>query len=112
MNPQPSPQIAPATVLAQLLTEHPDLPRLFWTISPDGWLSGSLYRDDVDARAAMARLVAVLGGTPDELRRDAEADETGTERFSTVLGATWRGVSFYLSMGCDATAVDLPAVAS
>lgn len=99
------PQLAPAMAQALLLAQHPDLPRLFWSLSPDGHLSGSLHRADVDARAVMARYVEVLGGSPREYRH---VNEDGTEGFSTVLVAAWRGVEFCLSAGCDAAVVDLP----
>ncbi|WP_153183240.1 hypothetical protein [Streptomyces sp. E5N91] len=98
-------QLSPATALVQLLSEHPELPGLFWSISPDGWFSGGLHEDDVDARAVMAQYVVVLGGKPTEMRRPAQPDETGPERYATILQATWRDVPFYLSMGCNAAAL-------
>lgn len=96
--------ISAATALAQLLTEHPELPLLHWTVAPSGWWSGSKY-NGFDARAAMAAFVAVVGGTPHEMRRPAREGEPGEETFATVLNARWRDVDLYLSMGCDAALV-------
>jgi hypothetical protein len=96
-------QLSAATALLQLLTEHPELPVLGWTINPTGWWSGAKYDDaGFDARAAMAAFVAVVGGEPHEMRRPADENEAGEERFATVLNARWRDVDLYLSMGCDA----------
>jgi hypothetical protein len=100
-----STQISAATTLVQLLTENPELPRLRWTINPDGWFCGSLYEDHVDARTAMAQFAAVLGGEPNGFRRPSEDGESGSERFSTVLTVTWRDVRVHLAMGCDAAFV-------
>lgn len=97
-------QLSAATALAQLLTEHPELPVLHWTVGASGWWSGSKY-NDFDARAAMAAFVAVVGGKPFEMRRPAEDGEPGAETFSTILNARWRDVGLYLSMGCDAALV-------
>lgn len=97
-------QLSAATALAQLLTEHPELPVLSWTVNPTGWWAGAKY-DGFDARAAMAAFVAVVGGEPYEMRRPATEDEPGEERFSTILNARWRDVGLYLSMGCDAALV-------
>ncbi|MET8978498.1 hypothetical protein ABZX85_23060 [Streptomyces sp. NPDC004539] len=105
-----TPQSA-ALALAQLLAEYPSLPSLHWSVSPSGWWCGSKY-NDFDARAAMAEFVAVVGGTPFEMRQPAKEDEPGEETFSTILNARWRDVDLYLSMGCDAALVaDVEAVA-
>lgn len=101
----PNPQLGPATALVQLLTEHPELPEMFWTFNPGGWWSGSLHEATIDARAVMAQFVAVVGGEPHEMTRPAKEDESGTERFSTVLHVTWRDVHLYLSMSCDAASL-------
>lgn len=80
-------QLSAATALAQLLTEHPDLPTASWSIGsilPD--LHGCVY----DGMEALAAYAEVLGGSV------RAAQETFTLRGKQVrrhvLCARWRDV--------------------
>lgn len=96
MSHKPIPQLAPAMALVQLISEHPGLPPLSWSLSRSGWLSGAYYPEDADPRPVMAAYVKVLGGVVQESRYADDAHR----RFSVILNAAWRDVDFYLSMGC------------
>jgi hypothetical protein len=88
-----STQLSAATALAQLLTEHPELPTAAWSIGsviPD--LHGSVY-DGIDSIAAYAD---VLGGSI------SAAQETFTLRGRQVrrhvLSTVWRDVPVEVSV--------------
>jgi hypothetical protein len=102
----PNPQAGPALALAQLLTEHPELPRLNWSITKDGHLSGSSFRDDEDVRPVIAAHQHVMGGRVGELRYVPK--DTGAEAYTSYLMATWRDVRFHLSVGCPVSALVEP----
>lgn len=102
MKPNPSPQTGPATALAQLLTEHPELQRIRWSLEQDGMLLGTAMYLDVDVRPVMAAFAEVLGGTPYE--STFTQDEDG-ERFSSYLSTVWRDVLLSVTLGCPAELV-------
>ncbi|MFD8866072.1 hypothetical protein ACFV1F_17135 [Streptomyces sp. NPDC059590] len=90
---QPSSQIAPAAALGQLLQEHPELPKLEWSIPRNhGVLKGSLYADDHPFEVLRA-YADVLGGS---IRPDtglgADFESAGLRRRVHRLTATWRDV--------------------
>jgi hypothetical protein len=95
-----SPQRGPADALAELIRDHPELPHMFWTISPDGHLTGSAYGVEwVDPVAA--EFVAVLGGVPYEHEYKGASD--GRVRPALHLNACWRDVEFHITVvGCPA----------
>lgn len=95
MSTQVNPQAGPAIVLAQLLTEHPELHRLGWRLSPNGGLIGSDMRMDADPRPVMAEFIAVLGGKPLDVL-------TSAGDFASWLPTAWRDVQVSISLGCPA----------
>ena len=78
-------QLEPALALVQLLTLHPELPRMTWTVSPhvDGLL-GCMSDAPTDS---MDRAVASLGGEPHEPWLNRK-----TGRVSQVLNVVWQDV--------------------
>lgn len=82
---QHDPQLGPALALVQLLTLHPELPRVDWTVSSDAeGLTGTL----LDAPAgAMDAFVAALDGEAHEPWMNPK-----TGRVSRVLDATFQDV--------------------
>jgi hypothetical protein len=61
----PNKQLGPVLALQALLTEHPELPPLSWTVDPHGTLTG--YGHDyhgIDVRQALAAYADLLGGWP------------------------------------------------
>lgn len=95
-----SPQQSPATALAQLIAEHPELPHMFWTITPDGHLTGSTYGVD-DAGSIVRQVAAVLGGAP--YSHDYTGASDGRVRPSQHLNTRWRDVEFHITVvGCPA----------
>nr|WP_202447245.1 hypothetical protein [Streptomyces sp. SID5468] len=96
--------------LAQLLAEHPELPRLYWTITPDGHaVLGSLHPTDVTVASILPAYQRVLGGTLSELGYHSRTSDT--DMYSATLNAVWRDARFDLSTGCPAALVtDRPAV--
>jgi hypothetical protein len=97
LNTKVIPQLGPATALVQLLTEHPELQRLRWSISPDGHLSGSAMTMAEDPRPAMAAYAAALGGKHMEFW---PTDASVQQMFSIWLHVAWRDVELSLWMGC------------
>lgn len=97
MSSHPIEQVGPALALAQLLTEHPELHKLRWSLSPDGHLSGSHMTMAEDPRPAMAAYTAALGGTAMEFW---PMDASEHQMFSIYLPVTWRDVELSLWMGC------------
>jgi hypothetical protein len=90
--PTPPAQLSPAIALAQLLTENPHLPALYWDIRLDGVLNGHLWVDD--SRAASAAYRATLGidyvlTTPYSLR--------GVPVVGESMRTVWRDVVIQLS---------------
>lgn len=100
MSPNRNEQAGPAIALVQLLMENPGLPGLFWTIHPDGYLSGAISQTDIDVRPVLAAYQGPLGGTIRELRYTRK--ETGVEWYSAILDVVWRDIRFRLSVGCPA----------
>ncbi|MEC3993957.1 hypothetical protein VSR01_10550 [Actinacidiphila sp. DG2A-62] len=105
MNTNRSPQTGPATALAQLLSEHPELPPIRWSLCPDGLLMGSAMRLETDARPVMAEFVAVLGGAPVEA---TSSSVQGDLIFSSWLHTTWRDVPLSVTLGCAAELASAP----
>lgn len=94
MSTKPSPQIAPATALGQLLQEHPELPQLEWSIPrTHGVLRGVLYADDHPFEVLRA-YAEVLGGAirPGTGPGD-EFESCGLRRRVHRLTTTWRDVT-------------------
>lgn len=91
----PNPQHGPALALAELITEHPELPRLTWSMTSCGHLSGSKFDlPDVDAAARL--FVAVLGGTPLVSRH---VSARGVPQVSFRLWPVWRDVQVFITLG-------------
>lgn len=86
-----TPQAGPAMVLAQLLTEHPELPHLEWGLYPDGLLRGALF-GDTDVRGVLGAYQEVLGGTVHATRYE----HAGAVRYREYLTVTWRDVQLTL----------------
>lgn len=90
-----NPQAGPAIALAWLLTDHPDLLPLRWSVSPDGFLAGSAMDLPCDPRPLMDAFVAVLGGRPQTVW---SADGS----CSSWLPTRWRDVELSVTLGCAA----------
>ncbi|MBA4865978.1 hypothetical protein H1V43_32465 [Streptomyces sp. PSKA54] len=104
MNHNPNPQLGPAMALVALLKEHPELPRVDWSVSTSGFLSGT-HVADYDARPLMDAYAAVIGGTPIE----STYSRGGDERHTFHLMTDWRDVHFDLWVSCPASVVQAVA---
>lgn len=62
MSTKPSPQIAPATALVQLLQEHPGLPEAIWTVNGPT-LRGHVYGPNAGNFDALRAYAEALGGS-------------------------------------------------
>lgn len=96
-----NPQLGSALALAQLLTEHPELPIASWSIGPIlGDLHGHLHEESF---APVRAYMAVLGGTIRGAKRNRRVGdhEVRTHWLSTV----WRDVPVEV-------AFDLPVASS
>lgn len=104
-NPIRSPQHGPAVALVELLTEHPELPALDWSLRPNGNLTGYLY-DLPNLDAVVRDFMAVLGGTtlPSEHTTDM-----GARWFAVQIFATWRDVEVHITLGSVARHVVQPS---
>lgn len=99
----PSPQHAPAVALMELITEHPELQALRWSLCPDGLLTGTAMYLDVDVRPLMAAYVDALGARP---ASDVVTRSEGSEpRFTSWLYVVWRDVPLSITLGCAASLV-------
>lgn len=100
-------QLGPATALAQLQAEHPNLPKVAWHLAANGHLSGSAMCMTTDPRPAMAAFAEVLGGVPSETWPLEGAE---SRMFSVWLHVTWRDVPLSVWMGCDVSFVSESSV--
>ncbi|MEU3282140.1 hypothetical protein [Streptomyces antibioticus] len=89
MKSNPNPQTGPLTALAQLLSEHPELPPLDWSVTASGFLHGA-WSGDEDVRPLIDAYAAVLGGEPS----DYSYTRSGGRRAGFALKAVWRDISF------------------
>jgi hypothetical protein len=89
-----SSQRGPAVALAQLLSEHPELPAIRWELAADGHLSGLSMYMEADIRPVMAEYAAVLGGVPDTRWHE------DTELCTSWLFTRWRDVAVSITLGC------------
>ena len=87
------PQHGPALALAALLTEHPELPPLHWSITDDGVLRGSGHGPD--QRGTIGAYVTVLGGTP---LPPSLFNFQHRQLVSEVLFTTWRDIPVTLAL--------------
>lgn len=96
MNQNPNPQQSAATALLQLITEHPELPALAWSIGESGHLAGSAFGlADLDAVAAAYR--EVFG---EELAFGSFVSQSDGRRYRvTSFYPVWRDVKFYITLG-------------
>lgn len=97
MNPQPSPQTGPATALAQLLAENPDLPHIDWSLSKDGQLHGYIS-GPADTVAVFTAYERVLGGGSGAVGYEFR----GAQRVHHYLHTTWRDVALSIDVICTA----------
>ncbi len=84
----PIPQLAPATALVQLLTEHPELPATEWSMSsvvPE--LRGFVYGAGMEALSLYA---SVLGGSIQAAKNTYE--DRGRQVRAHRLSSVWRDV--------------------
>jgi hypothetical protein len=91
-----SSQRGPAVALAQLLSEHPELPAIRWELAADGHLSGLSMYMEADVRPVAAAYAVVLGGVPDTRWHE------DTELCTSWLYTTWRDVPVSITLGCSA----------
>lgn len=96
MSTKRSSQRGPAVALAQLLSEHPELPAIRWELAADGHLSGLSMYMETDIRPVAAAYAAVLGGVPDVRWHE------DTELCTAWLWTTWRDVPVSIMLGCAA----------
>jgi len=83
-----SPQLATATALVDLLTAHPELSALEWSLDTVGVLHGYLTAEDGRGRI-VDEAAAILGGTPVRASIDRDGDRVGL----VSLASTWHGVN-------------------
>lgn len=81
-------QKAPAQTLAALLTEHPEIVGLTWSIDPSGVVHGSNPDDDGRTVTALAR---IIGGTP---VATTTTNPIGDRLTMTQLVTVWQGAHF------------------
>lgn len=86
-----NPQIAPLIALGQLLTEHPELPRIDWSVNAHGFFTAH-HSSDEDVRPVVEAYAAVLGGEPEH----HEYSLDGRPRQCFTLRTVWRDVEFDL----------------
>lgn len=85
----PNPQLSAATALAQLLTEHPELPAATWSIGREtGTLRGTIH-DDETPFESLGAYAHVLDGS---IRAGFAFEVHRQELRSHELRATWRDV--------------------
>jgi hypothetical protein len=87
----PNPQLAPVLALAELIREHPELPRVDWSMSSTGFFSAT-WTSDEDARPVAEAYAEVLGGEP----RSYTYSRSGDVRQAFQLRTVWRDVAFDL----------------
>ncbi|WP_413102280.1 hypothetical protein [Streptomyces sp. Inha503] len=93
MSKKPSPQIAPATALGQLLSEHPELPPVEWTVPrTHGVLKGALFADDHPFEVLRAYADVFGGSIRPDTSPGAEFESAGLVRRVHRLTTTWRDV--------------------
>lgn len=102
----PSPQHAPVLALLELVTEHPELSPMSWSLSADGHLSGALF-DLSDMDAVFASVTAVLGG--DSTMRSEHEKADGSRWRSVQVWSVWRDVRVHVVLGSVATPVLTPS---
>lgn len=100
----PNPQLGPAMALVQLLSEHPELPRLDWRIAPVGFYGGALQGDcsiREDARPVVEAWLQVLGGSV------TETTFTHHDEPMRAFGMTayWQDVRVELDVRCPVSAL-------
>lgn len=98
----PNRQLTSATALAQLLTDHPELPALDWTINKRGVLTGSQFGVE-DLPSLTEEITGVLGGTSHESWFTSGKD--GLPHPVVHVDAVWRDVPVALTLGGAAPAV-------
>ncbi|MEU8870515.1 hypothetical protein AB0D24_04980 [Streptomyces javensis] len=81
-----SSQIATASALVTLLTDHPELSALTWTVDTADVLHGQ--QTGAGSGLIVDQAARVLGGTPVHARINRGTDRIGLAQFATV----WRGV--------------------
>lgn len=98
----PIPQLGPVLVLQALLTEHPELPPMHWSLDADGRISGSLGNTDrlndlpgVSLRTVIEAYARALGTVADEPTRYGR---DGKHHVSQHIRTTWRGVPLHLAV--------------
>ncbi|MFG2404184.1 hypothetical protein ACGFR8_07570 [Streptomyces brevispora] len=86
-----SPQAGAATVLSQLLTEHPEVTGLTWTVDLLGVLHGEVHEEAGDGRIVDA-CAEILGGTAAHTILTRAGDRLGLAQLAT----TWRDVPVHV----------------
>jgi hypothetical protein len=88
--PTPSRQLGPVLALTELLTLHPELPPLNWTVTEHGVLIGHGYDfDGSDMAATLAAYAEILGG---ELGEPHHYQVKGAARASRHLRVVFQDV--------------------
>ncbi|MBT2492319.1 hypothetical protein J7E96_28185 [Streptomyces sp. ISL-96] len=82
-----NPQASAATALSQLLTEHPSVDGLTWTINTLGVLQGELHATEGDGQI-VDDCARILGGTAAHTTLTRDGDRLGLAQLTT----TWRDV--------------------
>lgn len=84
------PQHGPSLALTALLTEHPDLPYISWSLAEDGVLRG--HKAGTGMRAVADAYAAVLGGVRHQPMFSTSSTD-GRLIASVGVVATWRDVT-------------------
>lgn len=100
---EPSPQRTPATALAVLLNDNPDLPPIDWTLSKDGKLSGYISGPG-DLSTVFDAYERVLGGG----KAAVGFEYRGKRQVSHYLHTMWRDVPISVDVLCDAATGQRP----
>lgn len=109
MNGNRIPQLGPAVVLAQLISEHPELPPVEWNIRiHDGALHGVHYL--ADEPFELLRMYAeVLGGSIRPEPTENYTSGTRGEREMHELSARWRDVRIVVRVAVTVASVAVSA---
>lgn len=98
----PNRQLTSATALVQLLTDHPDLPLLDWTINKRGVLTGSQFGVE-DLSALTTEITDMLGGNSYESLFTSGKDNLPHP--VVHIDAVWRDVPVAVTLGGATPAV-------
>lgn len=89
-------QLSPATVLVQLLAEHPELPEVIWHVGLTGVLDGHMHGPSVGDFDGLAAYADLMGGS---IRPKHTYTVGETTYRSHELRAVWRDVTVLVSVG-------------